>query len=298
MQTLDALKRKIESAADLLSVVQTMKALAAVSIRHVEQAAAALAQYNRTIDMGLHIVLRARENIAILAEYAPGGRKGLIVFGADQGLCGQFNERVAAYAIDKLNGMHIRHTDRVFLAVGERVAELLEDAEQKVEAVFPAPSGIAGITPLVQDLLLKIDAWRAEKEIDEIWLFHNQPATGAIFQPQIGRLLPLNLAWLRELKQTPWPSRVLPTFTAEPDQLFALLIRQHLFVTLYRAGAESLVSEDASRLAAMQSAERNIKERLDELNTQYHHQRQHSITAELLDIVAGFEAVMSEEAFT
>ncbi|MEZ4657073.1 MAG: F0F1 ATP synthase subunit gamma [Caldilineaceae bacterium] len=147
-------------------------------------------------------------------------------------------------------------------------------------------------------MLLKIDAWRAEKAIDEIWLFYNRPATRAIFQPRMGRLLPLNLAWLQELKQTPWPSRVLPTFTAEPDHLFALLIRQHLFVTLYRAGAESLASEDASRLAAMQNAERNIKERLDELNTQYHHQRQHSITAELLDIVAGYEAVMGGEAFT
>ncbi|MEZ4657072.1 MAG: hypothetical protein R2911_05835 [Caldilineaceae bacterium] len=65
--------------------------------------------------------------------------------------CGQFNERVATFAIDKLNSMHIRHVGRVFLAVGERVAELLAEAEQNVEAVFPSPSSITGITPLVRD---------------------------------------------------------------------------------------------------------------------------------------------------
>ncbi|MBV7331640.1 F0F1 ATP synthase subunit gamma [Chloroflexi bacterium TSY] len=294
MQTLDTLKRKIKSAKDLLSVVQTMKALAAVSIRHAERAVAALADYNRTVEMGLHIVLHTREDISVLADYEPGGRIGLILLGTDQGLCGQFNERLTSYVINKLNGMHIRRADRIFLAVGERGAGLLEDAEQPVEAIFSTPSGISGITPLVQDLLLKIDAWRSEREIDEIWLFHNRPAGDALYQSCIVQLLPLNLDWLQKLKQTPWPSRVLPTFTADADQLFASLIRQHLFVTLYRACAESLASEDASRLTSMQNAENNIRERLDELAAEYHHQRQHSITAELLDIVAGFEAVTTQ----
>jgi F-type H+-transporting ATPase subunit gamma len=75
------------------------------------------------------------------------------------------------------------------------------------------------------------------------------------------------------------------------DQLFSALIRQYLFVSLFRACAESLASENASRLAAMQGAERNIEERLEELQTQFHQQRQMTITEELLDIVAGFEAL-------
>lgn len=74
-------------------------------------------------------------------------------------------------------------------------------------------------------------------------------------------------------------------------RLFSALIRQYLFVSIYRAFAESLASENASRLAAMQLAEKNINERLEELDTDYHRQRQGSITAELLDIAAGFEAL-------
>lgn len=296
MQTPEALKRKIKSAEDLLSVVQTMKALAAVSILHIERAVAALAEYDHTINLGLHIALRSREEIALLAQHKPGGRMGVILFGTDQGLCGQFNERIVAFAIDKLNGLHIRRADRVFLAIGERATELLRDADQPVQSVFATPGGIMGVTPLVQDLLLTIDEWRLQGEIDEICLLHNQPATGTIYRPHSMQLLPLDLDWLQRLKQTPWPSRVLPTFFVEPERLLASLVRQHLFVTLYRTCAESLASEDAGRLAAMQNAEKNIKERLQELTTHYHQQRQHSITAELLDIVAGFEAVMDGTA--
>ncbi|MFP3870922.1 MAG: F0F1 ATP synthase subunit gamma, partial [Syntrophobacteria bacterium] len=83
----------------------------------------------------------------------------------------------------------------------------------------------------------------------------------------------------------------LPMYTMAWDPLFSALIREYLFISLFRAFAESLASENASRLASMQGAEKNIEERLGELRTRFHQQRQMSITEELLDIVAGFEAL-------
>ena len=77
----------------------------------------------------------------------------------------------------------------------------------------------------------------------------------------------------------------------EEDKLAEALFRQYFFISLYRACAESLKSENTSRLAAMQTAEKNISECLGELNMQFDRQRQTSITEELLDIVAGFEAL-------
>jgi F-type H+-transporting ATPase subunit gamma len=77
----------------------------------------------------------------------------------------------------------------------------------------------------------------------------------------------------------------------DEDRLAAALFRQYFFVSLYRACAESLKSENTSRLAAMQTAEKNIIQRLDELNMQFNQQRQTTITEELLDIIAGFEAL-------
>jgi F-type H+-transporting ATPase subunit gamma len=89
---------------------------------------------------------------------------------------------------------------------------------------------------------------------------------------------------------------MLPLFTMDWMTLFSALIRQYLFVFLFRAFAESLASENASRLASMQGAERNIHSQLSELTMQYHQQRQMAITEELLDIVSGFEALERESA--
>jgi F-type H+-transporting ATPase subunit gamma len=104
-------------------------------------------------------------------------------------------------------------------------------------------------------------------------------------------LLPVDLDWLQTLQQESWPNRVIPLYTMAWQDLFAAFTRQYFFVIIYRALAESLASENASRLSSMQSAEKNIEERLDQLKAEFHQERQRTITEELLDIVAGSEAL-------
>ena len=69
------------------------------------------------------------------------------------------------------------------------------------------------------------------------------------------------------------------------------LIREYLFVSIFRACAESLASENASRLAAMQRADKNIGELREDLNRTFHRMRQSGIDEELFDVVSGFEAL-------
>ena len=69
------------------------------------------------------------------------------------------------------------------------------------------------------------------------------------------------------------------------------LIREYLFISLFRACAESLASENASRLSAMDRADRNIKELLEHLNGRLRRQRQGLIDEELFDVTAGYEAL-------
>jgi len=71
-----------------------------------------------------------------------------------------------------------------------------------------------------------------------------------------------------------------------------MLIREYLFISLFRACAESLASENASRLAAMERAEQNINELLIELQSTFHRLRQSSIDEELFDVISGFETVV------
>lgn len=291
MQTIEGLKRKIQSTEDLQSVVKTMKALAAVNIRQYERAVESLKDYNKAVEMGLQVVLRDRPEFMVGARPAPHDRLGAVIFGTDQGMVGALNEQVLSHAMATMADLNVKHEDRTIMAVGERMMSLLEDAGQPVEAFCSVPGSVAGITPMVQETLMNIESWNRERELDQIYLFYRIEVSGAAYQPHMIHLLPLDQDWLLNLKALSWPSRGLPCFTMDWDQLFSALIHEYLFISLYRAFAESLASENASRLASMQGAEKNIEEMLFGLNTQFHQQRQMSITEELLDIVAGFEAL-------
>jgi len=75
------------------------------------------------------------------------------------------------------------------------------------------------------------------------------------------------------------------------EQTLLALVREYLFVSIFRACAESLASENASRLAAMQRAEKNIDELLEDLHRTFYRLRQSGIDEELFDVVSGFEAL-------
>ena len=289
METLEGLKRKIRSAHELQSVVRTMKALAAVSIRQYEKAVESLDHYNRTILLGLRAALKNRPGEAGGARHAEADHLAAIVFGSDQGMCGQLNEQIVTYATAQMDQLGLPR--RTILAVGERAGARLEAEGQPVEDTFPVPSSLAGVTPSVQEVLLKILDWHDTQGIERIVLYYSEQLSGASYEPRTLNLLPVDGGWLATIEEEPWPTHILPTFTLGWSQLFSALIRQYLFVSLYRAFAESLASENASRLAAMQNAERNIDERLTALQNQFHQQRQTTITEELLDIVSGFEAL-------
>lgn len=127
----------------------------------------------------------------------------------------------------------------------------------------------------------------------ELHLFHNSPTADAIYAPVQQRLLPLDEIWRRRLAALPWPTKNLPEVVGGSGDATTLraLIREYLFVSIFRACAESLTSENASRLAAMQRADKNIDELLEVLNGNFHRLRQTSIDEELFDVISGFEAL-------
>ncbi|HPC47184.1 MAG TPA: F0F1 ATP synthase subunit gamma [Deltaproteobacteria bacterium] len=294
MQTLESLKRRIKSTEDLLSVVKTMKALAAVSIRQYQRAVESLADYSRNVEMGLQVVLQSRPKEEILTGIVPVSRVGAVVFGSDQGLCGQFNALVVAHAVEELDRLGVRPEDRYILAVGERTVDHIAASGHDVYDTLATPSSTAGITPMVQELVLIMEEWHFGAQIQHIFLFYNHYLSGATYHPATQRLLPVDQAWLKEIRSRRWESRSLPMFTQEWQALFLELLREYIFVSLYKAFTESLASENASRLASMQNAEKNIQEHLDEIHVAYHRQRQMTITEELLDIVAGYEAMKGD----
>jgi F-type H+-transporting ATPase subunit gamma len=104
-------------------------------------------------------------------------------------------------------------------------------------------------------------------------------------------LLPLDLAWQKQIATAPWPTKLPPEVIQGTRSPLRAFIREYLFVLLFQACAESLASENASRLAAMQRAEKNIDGILEDLNLKLHRIRQESIDEELFDVISGYEAL-------
>jgi F-type H+-transporting ATPase subunit gamma len=289
--TIASLRRKISSAGDLQSVVRTMKAVAASSIGQYEKSVQALGDYNRTVELWLGACFRERDPAALKVKRsgnAVAGAIGAVVFGSDQGLVGQFKDTVADFAIKTLAALPGR--PRLW-AVGERVQAHLTDAGLPVDGLFTVPVSVQAITPLVGQIQIESEAHRAEGEYAQLYVFHNRPKSGALYEPIGQRLLPLDAQWERGLAEVPWPTKMLPEITCAGTSTVRGLIREYLFISLFRACAESLASENACRLAAMQRADKNIDDLLETLHGKFHRLRQSGIDEELFDVVSGYEAL-------
>jgi F-type H+-transporting ATPase subunit gamma len=292
-ETTASLQRKIRSAGDLQSVVRTMKALAASNIGQYEKAVRALGDYYRSVELGLSVCFqKTAPSTPMMGPGEPEikGIIGAVIFGSDQGLVGRFNDTVADFAVRTLaTSPQKPHV----WAVGERVHACLADAGLSPTGLFTVPNSVKAVSPLIGQILAITETPQDHSAIKELHLFHNRPTSGASYAPVTQRLLPLDQNWRRQLTRQPWPSANLPEVIGSGSALRGL-IHEYLFVSLFRSCAESLASENASRLAAMQRADQNIDELLVDLNGEFHRLRQSGIDEELFDVTAGFEALSAK----
>ncbi|MEI8631786.1 F0F1 ATP synthase subunit gamma [Vibrio sp. PP-XX7] len=208
-----SLRHKIASAEELESVVRSMKTIASSSIGQYERAVHSLDDYYQTVQLGLVACLSKKaqqgdylQRVARRYQKKPPAL-GVIVFGSDQGLVGQFNEVMVGFVSDslaKLSG------EKTVWAVGERIASRLLDTTLKTGASFTLPNSIHAITALVESVLTAVEVQREQGSIDQVSLFYHRLESGAIYRPVSQQLLPLDATWQRHLADIHWPTNHLP----------------------------------------------------------------------------------------
>jgi F-type H+-transporting ATPase subunit gamma len=289
--TLASLRRKIDGAVKLKSVVRTMKAVAASSIGQYETAVRSLGDCEHAVTLGLGLCFRQNGAMAAAPKRQSNAAVGAIIFGSDQGLVGQFNETVAEFAKAKLNTLD---GQKKLWIVGERIFASLADSGYSIAGQLAVPSSVDGITELVGQLQVALEE-QPPHSVKEVYVFHARPTSGSRYESVCQRLLPFDAEWQKNLAKIPWPTAKLPEILGHGDATLRALIREYLFIVLFRASAESLASENASRLAAMQRAEKNIDSLSKELSRSFHRLRQNSIDEELFDVIAGFNSLSSKK---
>jgi F-type H+-transporting ATPase subunit gamma len=283
--TLEGLRRKLDGATQLGSVVRAMKALAASSIGQYEAALRALGDYEQSVEIGLRTCI---PDVAISRSQLPGSI-GAIVFGSDQGLVGRFNETIAQFALGQLAALP--GSKRIW-GVGDRVCERVEAAGFTPVQRYTLPGSVDGISALVERLLFDSEASHSKGESASVFIFNNRPQSMALYAPVSLRLLPLDaVAAPRPPETLRQPGARFREVLGAHDATRSALVREYLFICLYKACAESLASENGGRLVAMQSAQKNIEALSAATSQSYYRLRQSSIDADLFDVMTGFNTL-------
>lgn len=289
-QTLETLLHRTETLSNIRSIVHIMKTLSVLNAAPYEQAAKSIDAYHRTVLDGIAALLHRTGRPDLTSP--PPQNRAIVVFGTDHGLCGAYNERVAAELARHLALEGDTQAAPYILCIGAQMNDALNGWGIRADDVMLTPASTDGIGRLAGAIVERFDQMARHGEADglAVKLAYTRRSDHGQQDPMVEHFMPFSNEMIEQLMKRPWQTRSLPTCTMPPDDLFAALVRNHIFSGVFRAAAEALVTENATRLAAMHRAEQSIGDRLEELKADTRTLRQAEITAEIMDVVIGFEA--------
>lgn len=283
------LRRQLDTIGTLGGVVRTMKALAASNIGQYEDAVHSLQHYTASVELGLAACMRQGDISTDLIEQGDARNTRplmVIAIGSDQGMVGAFNQKLATQVEEYLQ----RHQADIHLvSMGERMRDELETKGFKITRHLSTPTTVEAVSSACNEILLEYASLFPSAALMSTTMAgmvagYNKLEGGARYTPVTEQILPLEQAWHQRLRERNWPTSALPQIWGPGQACLQALVREYLFISLFRACAEGLASENSARLAAMQRAEKNIDEQREELQGLYHRKRQDNIDAELFDV--------------
>jgi len=277
----EEIERQIETIDGIQDIVHAMRSLAATYLSRAENRLKGLRAYADTVGRAIEDCLFGQE-IALPEREARGAV--IVAFFSEQGLCGRFNEVMAEAA-----AQHAAELEQVRLVVvGRRGIPLARRHDLGIAAKVPSTTSPDAVDVIIHRLAATVLELHARGGFRELYLLHAHYLSPGKIEPRFERVLPVDLSQWRDADR---PGRQPPSLSLPRVELLRELVDEYAFVSLFQAITESLASENGMRLQSMEGAKRHIDETLDDLRRHSRIQRQNEITEELLDLVAGAEAL-------
>ena len=289
METLDDLKKVLETSESIKQVVSTMKTLSSANIKKYEKAVKMLYAYRSNIELGLQAIMAYGENINENAlryfKNSNGDNDLIIVFGSNQGLCGRFNDRVVNFVYEDILD-NLKNT-RV-ITVGERLNMLLSIKNVNIIKNISLPTSIENVSNTIYEILQMVEDEIKLQKSDNVFLYYtsnDDTSNGSLTKD---RLIPIDKKVLEKAKNKVWLTNNIPYWQVDTKELLSDLLEQYIFLLLSNALINSISSEQKNRLITLQSAEKNINDLVKDKKLKYNQKRQSIITSELLDVITGY----------
>jgi len=218
----------------------------------------------------------------LLDERTPTRNRLLILITSDRGLCGAYNVNVLRVAFDYL--AQVNHPVKI-ITIGKRGRDAIARAGKNLIAEFTGlsekPTALQ-VTPIAK---IAIEEF-VTQQVDRVDIAYTRFVNVLTQRPQIQQLLPLP-----QPPEPPSGAHAVYLYEPDADTILNTLLPRLTELQIYQALLESVASEYAARMVAMQNATNNALELIDHLTLEMNKARQANITKEILDIVGGANAL-------
>ncbi|MDR0548298.1 MAG: ATP synthase F1 subunit gamma [Deltaproteobacteria bacterium] len=293
MPSLKDIKRHISAVKQTQKLTRAMNMVAAAKLRSTQNRAERFRYYadehERLID---EIAERSElEACSLLQAVENSDNSLIVVISSDRGLCGSFNANVFS-TVDKLYLSQLEaDLDPELYLVGRKSRDYYHRRKVAIKEEIVGRMGDVDY-PLAQRIARELIKEYVEGRYKEIWVVYTSFVSVTRFKVEAERFLPLGPTEPAKTKAV-GPNPTVVDFMIEPkaDVLLSRLIPRSLTILIYRALLDSVTSENAARMQAMDNASKSCKDIIESLTMAYNKARQAAVTSELLDIVNGSEAL-------
>lgn len=289
MANLKEIRKRISSVKATQKITRAMKMVAGARLNRAQQRITAMRPYAVTTGRILREVVAAfAEETAVhhpLLARREEKRVLYVVVTSDRGLCGSFNSSITKKAELEWKSRTNAGDEVRFALIGRKGRDYFRRRNAPIYHVFDGiweKLGVDSARNVARTILKPF----LNDEVDAIYLVYNEFKSAMSQQVVIEPLFPLQASAVTEHSDS-------PEFIFEPDReaLLERLVPMYVEISILRALYESMASELGARMTAMDSATKNASEMIGNLTLSYNQARQAAITTELLEIIAGAEAL-------
>ncbi len=296
MSNLKDLRARINSIKSTQKITSAMKLVAGVKFRKSEEATRNGRPFTYAVRDSLGYVCASRHCLEkkykalSVGKTKPSGAM-IVVFSSDKGLCGNFNSSIikeASTRIERLihQGLYVK-----VVCVGSKSYEILKKNFPEIEIeMFPSSffNNDLNLVSLSNNLLSE---FFGSNEVKHIYLIYSHYFSAISNEVRFSRVLPFLDDFNENELINHIPRGQIPSFDPCEEKMVEELVKNYILTQLKQAWKESCASENGTRMTAMDNATRNAQDMLDKLVLTYNRTRQAVITAELIEVISGAEAL-------
>jgi F-type H+-transporting ATPase subunit gamma len=288
MATLRDIRRKIGAVKKTQQITKAMNMVAAAKLRGSQQRMEGFRPYAAAFTMMLgNIAGRVEPEIhPFFQQAAPVERVGLVLMTADRGLCGSFNVNLINTAVKFIREKEAAGLEVSLICVGRKGRDFFRRRKREMLAQYVDVWNKFDFTDAVVVAREIMSAFMTAG-VQEFHLIHSTFINVAIQRPQLVQLLPIQPG--EAVEEGAGGTEYL--FEPPMEQFLGYLLPKYINVQVYHGFLENSTSEHAARMTAMDNAQSNCKDMINNLTLVMNKARQAAITKELMDIVGGAEAL-------